>query len=145
MGSCYSSVVVNAPVDRVWLVVRDFHRLDWAGPIVVDLKKVGAVKGTEVGAERIINGLLHEKLINLDDTNRELTYRVLDGPGPVAREFVSDYVATLRVLPVTVSNTTFVDYRSTYQAKDEAAVEDLVVAVYSEALEYLARHFATKS
>lgn len=143
MGSCYNSVVVDAPVDRVWLVIRDFHRLDWAGPIVMDVKKVGPLKGTEVGAERVVNGLLHEKLLVLDDNSREVTYRMLDGPGPVAREFVSHYVAILRVRQVTVSNTTFVEAVSTFEAKDEAAVDDLVNPIYSEILEHLARFFAS--
>jgi len=145
MGSCYSSVVVDAPIDRVWFVVRDFYHMEWAGPFIMSLEKVGQLGGTEVGAQRIINGLLHETLLTLDDNKRELTYRITDGPGPIAREFVSDYVATVRVLPVTVTNQTYVEYLSTFQAKDEASVDDLVNPIFTEVLGYLARHFAQQN
>jgi hypothetical protein len=144
MGSSYNSVVIDAPVDRVWFVVRDFHHMEWAGPFVMRLEKVGKLGGTEVGAQRVINGLLHETLLSLDDNKRELSYRINDGPGPISREFVSKYVARVRVLPVTVTNQTYVEYTSTFEAKDEAAVDDLVNPIFTEVLGYLAKHFAGK-
>lgn len=34
MGRTYQSILIQAPVDRVWQAVRDFHDLSWAPDVV---------------------------------------------------------------------------------------------------------------
>ena len=100
--SCMNTTVLNAPVDRVWTALRDFHDMSWAANVITDLTPVGEASGTEVGAGRILNGAFHETLRSLDDDARTLTYSIDDGPGPLAPGEVVGYRGELRVLPVTV-------------------------------------------
>ncbi len=58
--SCYNSVTVNAPVDKVWEVLRNFHDMSWSPDVVTQLEAVGDAGGTEIGAKRNLNGAFHE-------------------------------------------------------------------------------------
>jgi len=37
---CYNSCLVNAPVDRVWSALRNFHDLSWAGGVVQSVERI---------------------------------------------------------------------------------------------------------
>ena len=50
MGRTYQSVVINAPAEKVWGRIRDFHDLGWAPNVVTRIDVVGGKKGNEVGA-----------------------------------------------------------------------------------------------
>ena len=91
--ACYNSTVVPANVDDVWEALRSFHDLGWASGVITQLDVVGDVADGQVGAQRILNDAFHETLRSLDDANREFTYSIDDGPGPVA----ADAVLQLRV------------------------------------------------
>ncbi len=49
MGKCVNSAVVNAPVDEVWQVLRNFHDLSWTQAIE-SLEPVGDARSDQVGA-----------------------------------------------------------------------------------------------
>ena len=55
------------------------------------------------------NDAFHETLQTMDDDEREFTYTIDDGPGPVAKEVVQNYVGRVRVIPITENDTSFVD------------------------------------
>lgn len=93
---CYNTCVVDAPVDQVWAVLRDFHELSWAADVVTSVERVGAAAGDRVGAGRILNGAFHETLIALDDDVHELKYTIDDGPGPVAKGEVKAVLDALK-------------------------------------------------
>ena len=38
---CYNSIVVNAPVDKVWAAMRDFHDMSWASGVIEKVDPVG--------------------------------------------------------------------------------------------------------
>lgn len=97
---CRNATVVNASADTVWNALRDFHDLSWSANVVESVETVGEAEGTEVGAGRILNGVFHETLRELDDDERVLRYSIDEGPGPL--EGVEGYVGTVRVVPVTV-------------------------------------------
>jgi len=142
MGKCYNSVVVDAPCEAVWKALREFHDLSWAAGVVTHVDKVGDLAGDEVGAKRILNGVFHETLVLLDDTERTFMYCIDDGPGPVAQGAVKNYVGAARVLPITENNSTFVEWQSTYDSSDEAAVGELCNPIYQALLQALKKHFA---
>src|SRR5262249_42709612 len=72
------SAVVDAPVDAVWRLVRDFNsHAEWHPAIAASRIEAGE-GGDTVGAVRAFRltdgSVLREQLIALSDRNRELTY-----------------------------------------------------------------------
>lgn len=137
---CYNTCVVDAPVDKVWAVLRDFHELSWASDVVTKVERVGEAKGDQVGAGRILNGAFHETLIALDDTERILRYRIDDGPGPVAKGEVTDYVGRIRAFPVTDRDATFVEWSSSWKDSN-GGVKEFCDPIYKTVLDALKRRF----
>ena len=142
MGKCYNSITVDAPVDQVWPAISDFHDFSWAPDVVTDVQIVGHRQHDQIGAQRVLNGVFHETLLSLDNLNRTLSYSIDDGPGAVAKDVVSNYVGRVRVSPVTVDETTFVEWESTYDSADDAAVGALCNPIYQALLTALRRHFS---
>ncbi len=130
MGQCYNSIVIDAFIDEVWATVRDFHQLDWGAPVVEKVDKVGNLDGTQAGARRVLNDAFHETLKSLDDKNHVVVYSIDDGPGPVARDAVNNYAGKLSLFPVTASGQTFVEWTSSYESSDDAAVGELCNPIY---------------
>ncbi|GJL51028.1 MAG: hypothetical protein NPIRA01_22550 [Nitrospirales bacterium] len=142
MGKCYNSVVVDAPCDTVWETLRKFHDLSWASGVVTQVDKISELESDQVGAKRILNGVFHETLVLFDDHERTFMYRIDDGPGPVAKDAVKHYIGAARVLPITENNTAFVEWQSSYESPDDAAVGELCNPIYQALLQALKKHFA---
>ncbi len=141
MGSCYNSVTLNAPVGRVWDTVRNFHDLSWAPEVITSVGPVGDIDGATPGAMRILNGLFHETLISLSDDDKVFSYSIDDGPGPVSKELVEDYVGIVRLHSVTMDNTTFLEWESSYNTEDDEAVGAFCNPIYQALLTALKNHF----
>ena len=124
MGQVYKSIVVNAPVEKVWAKLRNFHDMSWAEGVVENLKVVGNRKGDQVGAQRLLNSVFSETLVALDDREHQFSYSIEDGPGtPVAKSSVSDYVSTVKAHPITEGNQTFLEWHSNWNGNDSATAE----------------------
>lgn len=123
MARTYQSIIIDAPADRVWDAIRDFHDMSWAPNVVESVEKVGELEGDRAGAVRILNGAFRETLLEHDDGEREMAYSIDDGPSPVSADDVDDYVGRLRVRPVTEGGRTFVEWSSGWRGNDEAAYE----------------------
>lgn len=124
MGQVYKSIIVNAPADKVWAKLRNFHDLSWAPGVVEDLKVVGDLKGDQIGAQRRLNGVFQETLVSLDDQKRQFSYSIDDAPGtPVAKGSVSNYFGTVKVLPITESNQALLEWQSTWDGNSSAGAE----------------------
>ncbi len=142
MGRCYNSAVINAPCEAVWGTIRNFHDLAWATGVVTKTDVVGDLKGNQIGARRILNDVFHETLLTVDEQERAFTYRIDDGPGPVAKNAVKHYVGRVRVFPITENNTTFIEWQSTYDSADDVSVGELCNPMYQALLQALKKHFA---
>ena len=141
MGLCYNTAVVNAPVEKVWEAIRDFHDLGWSKNVVTSVETVGDAGGGDIGARRVLNGAFHETLQTLDEEERSLTYSIDDGPGPVAKDAVSNFVGAVRLWPVTQNETTFVEWQASYESQDDDAVGDFCNPIYQGLLKDLQEHF----
>lgn len=123
------SAVIDAPVDRVWEVLRDFSGYARWHPAVVQSRMEDDLDGCVVGGVRrnsLTGGLeVRELLLRLSDREYSLTWCILDIPLPIL-----DYVTTIRLKPLTDGNRTFWDWRSQFRAPDGRAAE----------LENLVRH-----
>ena len=142
MGQCYNSIVINAPVEKVWDTLKNFHDLSWAPDVFSKVDKRGNKGATEVGAQRTLDDAIFETLTEFDEENRSYRYRIDDGPGPLASGLVESYVGLVDVFPVTTTGQTFVLWRSQYTTKDDNSVSEFCDPVYKALLAALAKHFS---
>jgi NADPH2:quinone reductase len=128
------STVVDAPVEVVWRLLRDFNAHGSWHPAVVESRIEDAGPAERVGAVRDFRfadgSRLAEQLIALSDRERTLTYCLLASPLPI-----SGYVATMRLKPVTDRDRTFIVWQSRFSAPAgrEAAMHRLVAEDVHEA------------
>jgi len=123
MGRTYQSTVVNAPAEKVWATIRNFHDFSWAPNVIQKCEAQGDKKGDQVGARRLLNGAIHETLLDLNDMERTIKYSIDDGPSPVSKSEVRNYVGVLRVLPITEGSGSFVEWSSSWDMNDAKATE----------------------
>lgn len=143
MGKCYTSLAIAAPIDNVWRTVRDFHDLSWARGVIDKVDVVGTRKGDQVGAQRVLNGAFHETLLELSDIDRTVKYSIDDGPPPVSRDLVRNYVGTLRLLPITATDSTFAKWSSRYETVDDQKVGEFCSPIYQALLKALQDHVSS--
>lgn len=142
MGHCYNTSIISAPIDQVWATISDFHNMDYATGVITSVDKVGAPGGREVGAKRILNGAFHETLQSLDADGFAFTYSIDDGPAPVGKDSVKDYLGSVRLIPVTDDNTTLIEWSSSYESVNDNAIGDFCNPIYRALLQALKQHFA---
>lgn len=137
------SAIIDAPVDAVWHLVRDFNGHAAWHPAIATSRIEAGESGDVVGAVRAFRladgSLLREQLIALSDRNRELTYCLLAAPLPLV-----DYVATMRLRPVTDGDRTFVQWESRFRPpadRAEALSQMVAEDIYEAGFTALQRHF----
>jgi NADPH:quinone reductase-like Zn-dependent oxidoreductase len=116
------SAVIDAPIDRVWTVLRDFNSHGRWHPAVAGSRMEHDLDGDVVGGVRrfsLTEGVeFREQLLRHSDREHTYTYCILDSPLPLF-----DYLATVRLKPVTDGNQTFWDWRVQFRAPDHRAAE----------------------
>ena len=142
MVSIVESAVIDAPVDDVWRVLRDFNSHFAWHPAIAASHIEGGLPADAVGAIRCFTlkdgGMLREQLLVLDDRRHELTYCLVEGPLPLF-----DYVATIRLKPVTDGSGTFWQWRSTFHPPREREAEMVALVgdgIYRAGFHGLADH-----
>jgi len=123
MPQCYQSKIINAPIEKVWETIKCFHNLDWAPSVVTSTQKVGELKGNQVGAKRILNEAFHETLLDVCDRGHTFSYSIDEGVSPVSSKEVSNYVGVVKLHPITLSNETLIEWKSSWEAKTKEAEE----------------------
>lgn len=107
------STIIDAPIDDVWRILRDFNGHGGWHPSVVTSLVEGGAPVDAVGSVRRFRltdgGEFREQLLSLSDANRTLTYCLLEAPIPLI-----GYVATMRLKPVTDGDQTFWEWRSEF-------------------------------
>lgn len=143
MARSYASAVVPGSADEVWSLVRDFNGLPGWQPVIAASEIEGGGPACEVGAMRRLTladgGEVRERLVSLDDAARSYTYEIVTGPFPVR-----SYVSTIRVLPVTATGESFVEWFGDYDADgaDEPELDETFGrGVYGTGLKALAGRF----
>jgi hypothetical protein len=123
MGSTHQAIEIRASAEKVWQRIRGFHDMSWAPNVITDVEAVGETPSDEVGAIRVLNGVFRETLLTLDDEDRAFTYSIDDGPPPVSKDDVKNYVGRVTVRQAEPGNGTVVEWSSTWQHNDEPAHE----------------------
>jgi hypothetical protein len=113
MARVYVSSVINASAARVWARVRDFNGMSNWHPAIAESRIENGEPADRVGCIRnfsLRNGdRLREQLLGLSDYDMFCTYSILDSPMPL-----TNYVATLRLTPVTDQERTFIEWSADF-------------------------------
>lgn len=124
MGSTYQSIAIELPPERVWASIRDFHDVSWSPNVITSLEAVGDASGQEVGARRVLNGVFHETLHELDDDALTFAYSIDEGPSPISSAEVCDYVGRVSVKAGPTGGS-LVEWTSSWDRNDEAGYDFL--------------------
>ncbi|HSY89329.1 MAG TPA: SRPBCC family protein [Verrucomicrobiae bacterium] len=121
------STVIDAPIDAVWGMLRDFNGHERWHPAVAESRIEEGRRPDEIGCVRRFRltsgGELREQLLRLSDHDHSFTYCILGAPIPLI-----DYVAVLRLKPVTDGRRTFWEWSSEFRTPpgEESALAALV-------------------
>ena len=133
------SAVIDAPVERVWAVLRDFNSHTAWHPIIADSMIEAGEAADQIGCVRSFTlkdgNRVREQLLALSDVDHISTYCILDATLPMRR-----YVATVQLKRITDGNRTFWHWESTFDAPRgrEAEFAELVgKSVYETGFEGL--------
>lgn len=143
MSKVYNSIIVSAPIDRVWSRVCDFHDFSWAPSVIISCEKMGKGDGYTVGARRLLNGLFLDTLIAYSAIEKRMMYSMDEGPSPVSSREIHEYVGNLHLLPLTADDTTFVEWSGSWESGTPAAVE-YMNKIYRSLLRDLAVEFGAQ-
>ena len=109
------SAIIDAPIGRVWAVLRDFNSHDRWHPAVADSHIEGDERADQVGCIRNFHlqdgSHIREQLLALSDDDHISTYCILDATVPLRR-----YVANVTLKRVTDGDRTFWHWQSTFDA-----------------------------
>lgn len=116
------SAVLQGSAEQVWALLADFGRVaDWH-PFVADSKIENGLSGRHIGAVRHLvlqdGGVIRETLLAMSDRERYFTYDILESPLPV-----ENYVATLRLWPITGGERCYAKWEVTFDTAPEREQE----------------------
>ena len=144
MAKVYASIVIPASASAVWGVIRDFNALPKWTPFVAESRIEQNNASDRVGCIRNFRlkdgGRIRERLLALSDYDMSCTYSILESPMGV-----ENYLATLRLIPVTESNHTFAEWSAEFDAAPEreaALIDDIGRNVFAAGLSALKTQFS---
>lgn len=135
------SVIIDAPIDRVWTAVRHFDGVvNWNPGVIGAVMETGAA--TEVGSIRALDiadgSRFRETLLAHSDLERFYTYDIIESPLAC-----SNYVSTHRFIEITDGDRTLGIWKGEFDCEPEHAAElEAIVGdmIYLEAQRALSRY-----
>ena len=135
------STIIDAPIERVWALLRDFnshhdlHRAVQTSRIEGDgsSDRVGCVRDFELAD----GNRIREQLLSLSDSEHRSSYCIVETTVPLQR-----YVATVTLKPVTDGNRTFWHWESSFATppgRENELREMVATGVYEAGFEDLRR------
>ncbi|MDI9335842.1 MAG: SRPBCC family protein [Gammaproteobacteria bacterium] len=109
----YVSSTIDADIERVWQIIRDFNGMPLWHPLIQDSRiendypsdKIGCVRNFRTqGGDRI-----REQLLAQSDYDFSFTYGILESGMEV-----TDYIASVRLLPITDGNRCFLEWTAEF-------------------------------
>lgn len=136
------STVLEAPVEAVWDVLRDFNGHDRWHPIVKDSVIEKGQTGDRVGCVRRFHlqdgSELRELLLTHSDADMAFSYCLLETPVPLL-----NYVAHVRLVPVTDGDRTFWHWESRFDTppgREEELRQMVAENVYQGGMDAVRAH-----
>jgi NADPH:quinone reductase-like Zn-dependent oxidoreductase len=115
MVEIFRSVILDAPVDAVWAILRDFNGHGRWHPVVASsaieegvADQVGAVRNFQLAE----GGRIREQLIALSDVQTSFAYCILEAP-----VFLRNYVASVRLRRVTDKDACLWEWRASFDPR----------------------------
>ncbi len=137
------SAIINASLADVWEILRDFNGHDRWHPAIASSHIEGGEASSRVGAVRnfrLADGsMLREQLLSLSDKTNSFSYCLLEAPLPLM-----DYVATVRLKPVTDTNQTFWEWSCKFNPpahRRDELVELVTKQIYQAGFAAIRKHF----
>jgi NADPH:quinone reductase len=107
------STIVDAPLEDVWAILRDFNGHDSWHPAIAQSEIEDGVSADRIGAVRDFRlasgGRIREQLLALSDHDHQYTYCIISAPLAL-----QNYVATVKLTPVTDGNQTLWQWQSRF-------------------------------
>ena len=114
MVKVFISSVIQAPADKVWAVVRDFNDMPSWHPLISRSAIDGGRPSDSIGCIRTLtltDGVqVREQLLSLSDFDYSFSYAILESGLDV-----DNYVAGLKLTPVTDGNHTFAEWTAEFE------------------------------
>ena len=146
MAKVFVSTVIDAPVGKVWAVIRDFNALPAWTPFAAESRIEQGAKADEVGCIRNFRlkngGRIRERLLALSDYDFSIVYAILESPMAV-----ESYVATLRLFPVTDGDRSYAEWSAEFDCPPEreaSLVAEIGRGVFLAGLKALQNRFALR-
>jgi hypothetical protein len=145
MARAYASIILKAPVETVWSILRNFNGLPIWTERIARSKIEGGLDADVVGCVRSFytkeGDHIRERLLMLDDANYCFSYNFERPAFPV-----KNYLATLRLYPVTHGDQCFAEWTATFDEApgDEGKYQrivsrDVFAANFASLAKFLAR------
>ncbi len=141
MIKVYTSSVFDAPAEQVWQRVRDFNGLPSWTPFVAESRIEQNLPSDRIGCIRHFRlkdgGLIREQLLALSDYDLSFSYAILESPMGV-----ENYIATLKLTPVTDGNLTFAEWSAEFEApagREQQLADQIGQGVFQAAFDHLKR------
>jgi hypothetical protein len=114
MAQAFASIIIDAPVEAVWRVVRDFNGLPSWLPGVAASAIEGGRDADSVGCVRLLTlssgANCSERLLALDDSRYIISYGFVQHLFPI-----HDHHAVIELVPVTSGERTFARWSATFE------------------------------
>jgi hypothetical protein len=117
MAKSYYSTILDHTADEVWQVIRPFDHYAWSG-VQAETVIEGGKAGDQIAAVRRItlpDKTIRQILLEHSDLGRSYTYAICDPPYLPVR----NYIATIRVTPVTETGKAFVEWQATFDCVND--------------------------
>jgi NADPH:quinone reductase len=126
------STIVDAPIEQVWAMLRDFNGHDqWHPAVSISMIEDGA-PADMIGAVRdfkLADGSrIREQLLSLSDHDHSFQYCILEAPMPLI-----GYVAQVKLRAVTDGNQTFLEWNSRFsppKSREKELIKTVGVDIY---------------
>jgi hypothetical protein len=123
-NTVYISAVIDAPIEAVWWIMRDFNGMPAYHPGIKHSLIEDGRPSDQIGCVRRLTlgeGFVREVLLCMDDRNCVFTYEIIEGTLPVR-----GYIAGVRLHRVTQGNRTFAEWWADFEVV--GAERDAVIA-----------------
>ncbi len=144
MAKAYASAVIDAPIETVWKMVRDFNGLPNWHPRMVSSHIEDGKGATEIGCVRnfqLASGpTLREKLTAFSDADYLVSYSILETPQPL-----TNHTSTLQLRRVTDGDRTYAEWTASFDTAPEDAeklAQGMGQNVFQGGFNALKEHFA---
>lgn len=124
-NTVYISDVIDAPIEKVWGIMRDYNDMPSYHPGIKKSVIEGNGPSDQIGCVRrltLSEGFVREVLLCMDDRNYVFTYEIIEGTLPVR-----GYVAGVRLHRVTEGNRTFAEWWADFEVVN--ADRDAIIAM----------------